>query len=181
MKEKERLKNMPDTPSFEFVEAEIRKKTFGILSTIDQKGKSHSTGIIYAISPPGSIFSLYILTDRTYKKVKNIRHNSSVSFVIPFPHHFLRFVPSSCVQFQGTAEILPYEDSEAQQAFKMGNKMLMMNLKQAIKEDPIGEYTVFIKIIPNQKIFCYGLGISLMKLQKDVEIGSYSVRIPERR
>ena len=181
MKEKEKMKKTIVTPSFQFVEAEVRKKTFGILSTIDQEGKSHSTGIIYGISPPGSKFLLYILTDRTYRKVKNIQHNSSVSFVIPFPHHLLRFVPSSCVQFQATAEILPYEDSEAQQAFKMGKKMLMMNLKQAIKEDPMGEYTVFIKIIPNQKIFCYGLGISLMKLQKDVEIGSYSVKIPERR
>jgi nitroimidazol reductase NimA-like FMN-containing flavoprotein (pyridoxamine 5'-phosphate oxidase superfamily) len=181
MKKKEKIKKTIVTPSFEFIEAEVRKKTFGILSTIDQDGRSHSTGIIYAISPPGSKFSLYILTDRTYKKVKNIQQNSSVSFVIPFPHHLLRFVPSSCVQFQGRAEILPYEDSEAQEAFKIGKKMLAMNLKQAIKEDPGGEYTVFIKIIPNQKIFCYGLGISLMQLQKDVEIGSYSVTIPEGR
>ena len=175
------MKKAIETPSFQFVENEVRKKTFGILSTIDQDGKTHSTGIIYAVSPPGSKFLLYILTDKTYKKVKNIQNNSSVSFVIPFPHHFLRFVPSSCVQFQGTAEILPYEDSEAQQAFKMGKKMLAMNLRQAIKEDPMGEFTVFIRVIPNRKIFCYGLGISLMKLQKDVEIGSYSVSIPKER
>ena len=181
MKEKERLKNSSDAPSFEFVEAEIRKKTFGILSTIDQKGKSHSTGIIYAISPPGSKFSLYILTERTYKKVRNIQHNSSVSFVIPFPHHLLRFVPSSCVQFQGTAEILPFEDQETQQSFKTGKKMLTMSLEQAIKEDPTGENVVFIKIVPDQKIFCYGLGISLMQLRKDIEIGTYSVSIPIER
>jgi general stress protein 26 len=181
MKKKEKEKNTPDTPPFEFVEAEVRQKTFGILSTIDQDGKSHSTGILYAISPPESKFSLYILTDRSYKKVRNVQHNSSVSVVIPFPHHLLRFVPSSCVQFQGTAKILSYEDSEAQQAFKMGKRMLKMNLEQAIEEDPTGENIVFIKIIPNQKIFCYGLGISLMQLRKDVEIGSYSVIIPKER
>ncbi len=169
------------TPQFEYVENEVRKEIFGILSTIDQDGKSHSTGIIYAISPPRSNFSLYILTDRTYKKVRNIQHNSSVSFVIPFPHYLLRFIPSSCVQFQGTAKILPFEDSEAQLSFKMGKKMLKMNIEQAIKDNQNGENIVFIKIIPNPKIFCYGLGISLMQLRKNVEIGSYSVTIPRGR
>jgi nitroimidazol reductase NimA-like FMN-containing flavoprotein (pyridoxamine 5'-phosphate oxidase superfamily) len=177
---KKKKKSNP-TPRFEFIEKELRRKTFGILSTIDQNGKSHSTGIIYAISPPQSKFSLYILTEKNYKKVRNVQFNSSVSFVVPFPHYILRFVPSSCIQFQGKAEILPFRDSEAQQAFELGSKMLKMNLKQAIETDPTGDQIVFIKITPNQKIFCYGLGLSLMQLRKNVEIGSYSVIIPNKR
>ncbi|MFX1326079.1 MAG: pyridoxamine 5'-phosphate oxidase family protein, partial [Promethearchaeota archaeon] len=163
---------------FEFVEQEIRKKTFGILSTIDQNGKSHSTGIIYSVSLPESKFSLFILTENNYKKVINIKNDNSVSFVIPFPHHLLRFVPSSCVQFQGTGEILPFTNREAQNAFEDGPKILKMNIKQARKMNPKQQKAVFIKITPNSKIFCYGLGYSLIKLRKDVEIGSYSVIIP---
>lgn len=121
------------TPDFEFVEQEIRKKSFGILSTIDQNGKSHSTGILYSVSPPESKLALYILTENNYKKVKNIKNNSSISFVIPFPHHLLRFVPSSCVQFQGSGEIIPFTDTEAQHAFQNGSKILKLNLQQANK------------------------------------------------
>lgn len=173
---KVKIKN---SPLFEFVKDEIRKKSFGILSTIDPNGKSHSTGIIYGVSPSNSRFALYILTDRHYKKIKNIESNTSVSFVIPFPHHILRFVPASCVQFQGTAQILPFNDINAQKSFNNGPKILKTNLKQVSKMSNKEEDIVFIKIIPNEKLFCYGLGISLIKLRKNIESGSYFVRISE--
>ncbi|MFX1322802.1 MAG: pyridoxamine 5'-phosphate oxidase family protein [Promethearchaeota archaeon] len=163
--------------TFDFVEREIRKKSFGIISTIDQNGHSHSTGIVYGVAPSNLEFTLYILTDRNYKKVKNIEVNNSVSFVIPFPHHILRFAPASCVQFQGIAQIVPFNDKEAQESFKTGLKILKMNLKQVSNKE---EEAVFIKIIPNEKLFCYGLGISLMKLRKNVESGSYFVIIPHK-
>lgn len=38
-----------DRFSFESVEKEVRKKTFGVLSTIDSKGRPHSTGIIFGV------------------------------------------------------------------------------------------------------------------------------------
>ena len=44
--------------TFEFVEKHVRKKSFGILTTIDRKGRPHSTGIVYGVSPPESKFSL---------------------------------------------------------------------------------------------------------------------------
>ncbi|MFX1570138.1 MAG: pyridoxamine 5'-phosphate oxidase family protein [Promethearchaeota archaeon] len=166
---------------FEFVDQEIRKKTFGILSTIDQNGKSHSTGIIYSVSSPEAKFTLYILTENNYKKVQNIKQNNSISFVIPFPHHLLRFVPSSCIQFQGTAEILPFTNKGAQNSFDCGSRILKMNIQQARKLNPKQQKAVFIKISPNNKLFCYGLGYSLMKLRKNIEVGSYSVRIPSER
>ena len=169
------------TPNFAFVEQEIRKKTFGILSTIDQNGNSHSTGIIYSVSAPKSKFSLYLLTQNNYKKVRNIKNNNSVSFVIPFPHHMLRFVPSSCVQFQGTAEILSFTNTDAQNTFQNGSKILKMNIEQLNTISPDEQKAVFIKITPNNKLFCYGLGYSLMKLRKNIELGSYSVIVPAER
>jgi len=170
---------MEKMPNFKFIEKEIRKKTFGILSTIDPNGKSHSTGIIYGVAPSNSVFVLYILTGKNYKKVKNIETNNSISFVIPFPHHILRFVPASCVQFQGTAQIVPFNDIEAQESFKSGPKILKTNLKQVSKMSNKEEGVVFIRIIPNEKLFCYGLGIRLIKLRKNIESGSYFVRISE--
>ncbi len=172
---------MKKITNFEFIENEIRKKTFGIISTIDQNSHSHSTGVVYGVAPSNSKFALYILTDRNYKKVRNIENNNSVSFVIPFPHHILRFVPASCVQFQGTAQIVPFNDSEAQESFRNGSKILKMNLKQLSNISDQEKGAVFIKIIPNNKLFCYGLGFSLMELRKNIESGSYFVTIPHER
>ena len=172
------IKTTKKSFAFDFIEKKIRKQTFGILSTIDQQGKSHSTGILYGISSPESKFSFYILTKNNYKKVRNIRNNNSVSLVIPFPHHLLRFVPSSCVQFQGTADIIPVTNTEAQKTFVDGSNILRMNIQQTKKLIPEQQKAVFIKITPNSKLFCYGLGYSLMKLRKNIEIGSYSVSIP---
>ncbi len=80
--------------AFDFVEREIRKKTFGIISTIDQNGHSLSTGIVYGITPSNSEFTLYILPDRNYKKVKNIEVNNSISFVIPFSSSYFKIYSS---------------------------------------------------------------------------------------
>ncbi|MFW9989233.1 MAG: pyridoxamine 5'-phosphate oxidase family protein [Candidatus Odinarchaeota archaeon] len=171
---------MKKTPNFEFIEKEIRKKTFGIISTIDKNGHSHSTGVVYGVAPISSEFALYVLTDKNYKKVKNIENNNSVSFVIPFPHYFLRFVPASCVQFQGTAKIVLFSDKEAQESFRRGSKILRMNLQQVRNMPNKDEGAIFIKVIPNKKLFCYGVGIGIMKLRKDVESGSYFVKIPDK-
>jgi hypothetical protein len=54
-----------------------------------------------------------------------------------------------------------------------------MMLTQSIK--PVKDEVVFIKIKPDRKIFCYGLGMGVRELQKDVESGSYTVMIPEER
>ncbi|MFX0011664.1 MAG: pyridoxamine 5'-phosphate oxidase family protein [Candidatus Hermodarchaeota archaeon] len=172
---------MSKKQNFEFIEKQIRKRTFGILSTIDQNGLSHSTGIIYAIAPSKAQFALYVITHRNYKKVKNIEKNNSVSFVIPFPHHVLRFVPASCVQFQGSAEILPFSNKDAQDSFNSGSKILKMNFNEVNKRNDKEEGVVFIKIIPNRKLSCYGLGFSLIELRKNIESGSYSVTIPQDR
>jgi len=163
--------------TFDFVEKQIRKKTFGILSTVSKKGRAQSTGIMYGVSPSGSKFSLYILTHRSYRKTKNLMRNPHVSLVIPFPHYYLRFAPSPCISFQGKAKITSLNDPEAQDSFKQ-KRILRMNLDAGLR---MKREAVFIKIKPNRKISCYGIGIGVLKLRKHMESGSYSVTIPSER
>ncbi|MHA2028573.1 MAG: pyridoxamine 5'-phosphate oxidase family protein [Candidatus Kariarchaeaceae archaeon] len=162
---------------FTTVEKYIRQKDYGILGTIDDKGFPHSTSVLYGVSPPNEMFSLYVVTGKSYKKTINIRGCPNISFVIPFPHHIFRFVPSNCIQFQGTAEFLPIEDSSAAKAFQK-NKILKMTLLDAM-EDP--EDYLFVKINPNQTIHGYGLGLSLRKLRDDHVNGSFKSKIPNER
>ncbi|MHA2165795.1 MAG: pyridoxamine 5'-phosphate oxidase family protein, partial [Candidatus Hodarchaeales archaeon] len=92
--------------SFSFVEKQVRKKTFGVLTTINRDGTPHTTGILYGVSLPSSKFALFCLTSKNYKKVRNIERNPNISFLIPFPHYYIRFAPASIVTFQGTIDFL---------------------------------------------------------------------------
>ncbi|MHA2091773.1 MAG: pyridoxamine 5'-phosphate oxidase family protein [Candidatus Kariarchaeaceae archaeon] len=163
------------TLAFELVEKHIRKKDFGILGTVSNS-RPHSTGILYAVSPPNQRFLLYIVTGMNYKKAKNIIENPNVSFVIPFPHHILRFVPAPCIQFQAVAEIIETYDREVRLCFQK-NRILRMTLKQADALDDM----VFLKIKPDRKIYGHGIGMSIFELRKDETKGSFTSLIPEDR
>lgn len=163
---------------FNFVEKQVRKKTFGVISTIDSKGRPHSTGIIYAVGPPGSPFALYSVVGEKYAKVRNLKRNPNVSLVVTFPHYWIRFAPASYAMFRGTAEIVPFEDSDAQWAMSQ-TRIGRMNLQT--EADASGADYVFIKITPEPTVFCYGLGHSIMEMRGDHTNMGYKVTIPEER
>ncbi|UCE09273.1 MAG: pyridoxamine 5'-phosphate oxidase family protein [Candidatus Thorarchaeota archaeon] len=168
---------MEERFSFEFVEKQIRKKTFGVLSTIDKKGRPHSTGVLYGVSPPESSFALYVIVGEDYVKTKNVRRNPNVSLVVTFPHYWVRFAPAAYVRFRGTAEILPLDDPDGQWAFQQ-QRILRMAERTELSED---EAAVFIKINSEPTIFCYGLGLSLMEFRRTHTEAGYRVKIPENR
>jgi len=151
---------------------------FGVLSTVTPKGHAHSTGILYAVSPPETPFSIYVMTGEKYRKTRNITKNPSVAFVVPFPHHFLRFVPSSCVQFQGWAEVLPIDHPGGRESFQSS-----MILRKSLEAEELvaEEKAVFVRIKPAGKLSVYGLGYSLLEMSRNVTGVSYSVAIPPSR
>jgi len=168
---------MPENrPDFSFVEAQLRKKTFGVLSTQSPGGSLQTTGILYGVSPPGGKLRLYLITERSYLKVRNISRNPEVAFLVPYPHHFLPFVPASCVSLQGTAEIVELDDTEGREAFAAG-RILRDNLKQTASM----EGAVFIRIRPKRRVHCYGVGIGLLTIAKNPAEAGYSLEIPSDR
>ena len=161
--------------SFDKIEKKLRKKKFGFIGTVTPEGRAHVAGVVYAVSPPGEEFYLYIMTGATVKKTKNIRNNPEVTFAIPFPHHIIRFAPDFCIQFQGRAEILPFNDKGAQEAMK--RNMLMKRMLKNTPPDTKEE--IIIRIKPDKKIHGFGLGIPLFKLLKNIENGRFYSIIPQ--
>jgi hypothetical protein len=93
-------------------------------------------------------FSLYLITRLALKKARNIRKNSDISFVVPFPHYVFRMVPPACIQFQGKAELISIDDPIAAKAFQSS-----IALRRSIMHSiDVGEST-FIRIVPDNKIF----------------------------
>jgi hypothetical protein len=163
---------------FLFIDKEIRSKTFGILNTMDQNGFPHTSGVLFGVSKPSSKFTIYIVTSIKYRKAKNIQKNPNVSLIIPFPHYYMRFVPSSTITITGKAEIKSFDNGEVLEIFM--KKRILRLITQHLTEEEKKEMAI-IKIKPNPKILCYGIGISMWKLRKGHSKGGYSVKIPKEK
>ena len=160
---------------FDFIEKKIRTKTFGILNTINPNNSPQSSGILFAVSKPGEDLCIYLKTLKRFRKTKNIQKNPNVSFVIPFPHHYFRFIPAGTITIKGKAELVPFESEEVIEVLseKKILKMIVKDLDPEVKE------TTFIRIKPRPKILCYGVGYNVIQLGRAHTSVSYSVRIPE--
>ncbi|MFX1603256.1 MAG: pyridoxamine 5'-phosphate oxidase family protein, partial [Promethearchaeota archaeon] len=155
---------------------EVRKKSFGVLSVVDKKGRPHSTGILYGVSPPQSKLAFYIIVGSGYAKVRHIKKNPNVSLVVTFPHYYIRFAPASYAMFRGVADFVPIDNDEVQWAFRQ-KRILRMSINTVSE----GHDIVVIRIRPEPTVFCYGLGIGLLDSRRSPETGSYKVTIPEHR
>lgn len=164
---------------FDYVEKQLRKKTFGILTTVTPQGRPHSVGVVYAVAPPGQPFCLYLITRPVLKKARNIRDNPNVYFVVPFPHYLFRSIPPRCIQFQGKAELLPIDDPIVVKAFQ-SSIVLKRSMEHSLR---LGE-SIFIRIVPDKKIFCFGIGANLLKFlipSQNKNLGNFYVTVPENR
>jgi len=171
--------DVPSFPTFEQVEAAVRSKTFGVLTTIDARGRPHSTGVLYGVSSPKSPLALFVLTLDSYVKVRNVRANPNTSLVVPFPHRILSFVPASCVTFRGRAEVVPVTDPDGRWAFEQ-NRILRDNIASLEGLSALDQ-PVFLRLIPEPKVLCYGVGIGLWQMRKHRAHLDYRVTVPAFR
>jgi len=180
VKEPETIETNAQAPfPFTYVEKQLRKKNFGILTTVTPQGRPHSVGVVYAVAPPDMPFSLYLISRPVLKKARNIRNNSNVSFVVPFPHYLLRLIPPSCVQFQGKAELIPFDDPIAIKAFQSSIVLRRSLLHSA----ELGE-SIFFRIVPDKKIFCYGIGANVWQFlipSQNKKVKNFYVVVPQNR
>lgn len=172
-------KSQPAPFTFDYIERQLRGKTFGILSTVSKDGRPHSVGVVYGVSAPDQPFCLYLITRPVLKKARNISHNPNISFVVPFPHYILRLLPPACIEFQGRAEIISIDDPAAVKAFQ-SSIVLRRSIEYSLR---LGE-SVFIRIVPDQRIFSFGIGAGVLKFlmaSQNKNLGNYFVVIPESR
>jgi hypothetical protein len=163
--------------TFAYVERLLRTKNFGILTTITPEGSPHSVGVVYALSPPGEPFCIYLITRPVLKKARNISNNPNVSFVVPFPHYVFRTIPPACIQFQGKANLMPIDNPIAVKLFH-SSIVLRRSFRHSLN---LGQ-SIFIRIIPDNKIFSFGIGVNIWQFllrSKNKNLGNYHVVIPE--
>ena len=138
----------------------------------------HTSGILYGVSKPEDEFCIYLKTMKKFRKVKNIQRNPNVSFIIPFPHHYFRFIPAGTITINGQAELVPIDSREILEIFS--EKRVLRKIISDINFDEDEDLT-FLRIKPKPKVFCYGVGLSILELRSSHTSASYSVIIPEER
>lgn len=165
---------------FSYVEEHLRKRHFGILGTVSSDGHPHAAGVVYAMPlEDQQPFCLYLISRPVLKKVRNIRSNPHVSFVVPFPHYLFRMVPPACIQFQAKAEIVSINDQIAAKAFDSS-----IVLRRSMTHSKVLGESVFIRLIPDRKIFCFGIGANIWQYliqSKNKALGNFHVFVPHGR
>lgn len=87
-------------------------------------------------------------------------------------------MPPDCVQFQGSAEILPVEDETAKHAF---DTSLILRQTLKLERSHVQSKAVFVGIRPRPVIFIYGVGLSFLDLVRNIAAASSRVEIPPSR
>jgi uncharacterized protein YhbP (UPF0306 family) len=163
-------------PSFEQVMRLLRKRTFAVLSTADDRGTPQAAGVVYAAGDERVEF--FVMTRTHLQKARNIAINRNVSFVVPLTRAILGLLPPPCIQFQGEAEILDRAHAEGRRAFSsflLGRTILRM-YEQLERR---GETRVcFLRIEPGPVMFTYAVGIPIWRLGSRIEHGAARVEVP---
>jgi hypothetical protein len=138
----------------ELIRKEMSKRTFLTLATASQEMRPHVVGLRYVMIGD----ALYVTMHDDSVKARNIGANPRVAVCIPAKK--VPLFPPFVVQFQGTATLLPVTDQRIQNLFAAGRLKGIISAKD-FHEDP---KTTFARIVPNKRVFSYGLGVSLLQI-----------------
>jgi len=164
---------------FDSAERALRRRTFGTLSTLTERGAPHATGVVYAVSEVGEPLALYVTTRTTTRKVRNLRGRPEVAFVVPVPHRFLPVFPPRAIQFLGTATVVADDDAGANRAFTSWFLRRILAAERRIVAE--GGDLCFIRIRPNGRLFTYAMGTSVWSNLRQPRGAIGRVTIPEER
>jgi hypothetical protein len=147
----------------------IRRKSFGILSTVSPAGRPHAAGVVYdAVDGPAGLH-LYLNTFRSSRKALNVAAAGHVAFVIPVRR--IPVGPPFSIQFQASARIIEMNDPEITDLVARG--ALKHSAAHGALDEPDG---CFIRLAPVGRLHSYGIGVSTMAVARDpLHAGARSV------
>ena len=167
---------MPSPLTYDDIVRQLRRRTYAVLSTVDEHGFPHAAGVDYGVSLFGD--AIYVMTRRHLKKARNIAANPHVALTIPLMRRILWFLPPPSIQFQATAEILDRTDEGGVETFRtffLGRQILKM-YDDFVRR---GETRVcFLRITPSTEISTYMVGQSIWRTIRRMESGVVKVRVP---
>ena len=148
----------------------IRKRSFATLATTSARGNPHVAGVVYDTHDG----SLWIHTERTSRKARNIDANPSIAVCIPLRR--LPVGPPYTLHFQAHAELVEMDAPIARSLVEAGELGRISG--HGALEMPDG---VFIRLNPTGRVHSYGLGENPIDLARDpLGVGARTVDVSDR-
>jgi hypothetical protein len=142
----------------------IRTRSFAVLSTVSSAGFPHAAGVSYAAIDS----TIYVNTERSSRKARNVAANDRVALVIPVRR--LPIGPPFTVQLQGRATLLALDDPEITEHLDGGRLKAVTSHGELEEADGC-----FLRIVPNGRAHTYGIGVSALALARDpLHVGARS-------
>lgn len=147
---------MPAPITTDRVWKEIEAQMFAVLGHVTPKGEPRTSGIVYAVRNR----RLYIGVYHESWKPRHIARNPRVSVTVTIPKRipFMPWVkiPPATISFQGTAEVMPFEEADAG-----AQETLLAGMQHApdVKMD-------MIKVTPAGEFLTYGVGVSMNTMRR---------------
>lgn len=129
----------------------LERQSFCVLATGSPAGRPHSAGVLYQYVAG----RLYISTTAGSVKARNVRETGRAAVTVPVRR--APMIPPSCVQFQGSAQVLAVDDPAIRALVDAGR--LKRITAHGELDLPDG---CFIEVMPRGRISTYGLGMSLL-------------------
>lgn len=143
------------SPDPDYVARLVARRSFANLATVSPRGRSHVAGVLYQYADG----DLYVSTDRSSRKGRNIAANPHVAVTIPVRR--IPMGPPSQIQFQATAEILDPGDDEVRALLDAGRLDSITGHGELDRPDGC-----LLRITPADRLHTYGLGMSLLHLAR---------------
>jgi hypothetical protein len=149
---------MPIALSSDQVWKALEREIFAVLATVNATGQPRTAGIVYAVKDR----TLYIATQRSSYKARNVERNLHVSLTVTVEKRipFLPWmkIPAATITFQGVGRLHPPSavDAEIQ-------KRLLGGLKA--EERSLADLC-FIGVTPAGEFMTYGIGVPLLTMRR---------------
>jgi general stress protein 26 len=134
----------------------IANHSFCTLATSSAENRPHVAGVIYALVGR----DLYINTDTTSRKARNVTENARAAVCIPVQAD--PDGPPFTVSLQGTATVLQNDDPEIVGLVADGRLAAITSHGELERPG-----TCFIKITPGRRVATYGVGVPEEELAAD--------------
>ncbi len=141
----------------------IAKHNFCVLATQGSRGP-HVVGVGYFARG----LDIYIPTSANTVKARNLRRDSRVAVHIPVPWPLLPAPPRS-IQFRGEAEILPFDDPDANSALTKAPLVFRRILRRLVEraDKKVWGENIWIRARPVGRIETFMVGVPIPTIFRD--------------
>jgi len=153
----------------------IAKHNFCILATQGVRGP-HVAGVSYFARE----LDLYIPTSANTAKARNVRRDARVAVHIPVPWPLIPAPPKS-IQFRGKAEILPINDTAANEALEHASRVMrrvFRRLLERVDAETWGE-SIWIHVRPGKRIETFMVGVPSTAIFRDEKTAMLHFDVPQ--